>query len=255
MQMTSKYFVVAGLLASLGWAGVASAEPGPDIDFSRDVQPVFQQHCVKCHGGVKREGGLSLLAPHDAFRPAESGATAVVSRRPEASELVRRITAADPDERMPAEGPALSAAQIEMLRRWITAGATWPAHWSFAAIRRPAPPMVKNEAWVRNSIDRFVLARLEAEGIEPAPEADQYTLIRRLTLDLTGLPPTLEEIDAFQQSAIRNPHSTGSSIACWPARTLASVGDGIGWTWRVTPIPTATRSTSRGRTLIAGATG
>src|SRR5687767_1721526 len=169
------------LLVPLFGTRVMYAE-GPEIDFIRDVQPIFQQHCVKCHGGVKREGGLSLLSARDAFRPAESGGTPIVSRRPESSEIVRRVTSADPQQRMPAEGPPLAPAQIETLKRWIATGATWPEHWSFAPLSRPSLPVVKNEAWVRNPIDRFVLAKLEAQGIDPAPESDPCTLLRRLTL-------------------------------------------------------------------------
>ncbi len=195
-------------------------EPGLKVDFARDVQSIFHTHCLKCHGGVKQEGGLSLLAPGTAdTKPITPG-------KPDESELMRRVTTADPEERMPADAPPLKAAEIETLRRWIQQGAIWPKHWSFAPIVRPQPPAVKNAAWVRNPIDRFVLARLEAAGMEPSPEAEPPTLLRRLHVDLLGLPPTLEDIAAFEHSALHTPHSALDSLV---DRLLASPHFGERW--------------------------
>ena len=113
--------------------------------------------------------------------------------------MIDRIENDDPDLRMPPKksGKQLTAGQIAVLRRWVEQGAPWSTHWAFEPPRKPALPAVKNAGWPVTEIDRFILARLEAEGLSPAPEAEKTTLIRRVTLDLTGLPPTLEEVDAF----------------------------------------------------------
>ena len=201
---------VLGLLLALsGWllqqsafagdeGSVPRAGDGKSVDFARDVRPIFQRHCVSCHGGVRRKGGLSLLTRADATAAAKSGRQAVVPGDVAGSELVRRVTSHDPDERMPAGGAEpLAAGEIETLRRWIEGGATWEGHWAFEAIKKPDVPAVKDAGWVRNPIDAFVLARLEAEGVRPSPEADRRVLIRRLSLDLLGLPPVPEEVEAF----------------------------------------------------------
>jgi len=166
------------------------------VDFARDVRPILQQHCQACHGGVKRESGLSLLSRADALAEADSGLRAILPGSPDQSELMRRVMSND-DDRMPARGQPLAAEQIETLRRWIAAGAEWPAHWSFDPPSAPPLPAVSDVAWVRNPIDRFVLTRLEAAGLTPSPEADRFTLIRRLYLDLLGLPPPVQEVDDF----------------------------------------------------------
>jgi hypothetical protein len=173
--------------------------PGPcaaavPAEFNRDVRPILADTCFACHGPdkAKRKAGLRL--------DTEEGAAKVLAPGdPAKSELFRRITAHDDGERMPPpkSGRTLTPAQIETLRRWITDGAKWQKHWSFLPPARPTLPAVRNPAWVRNGIDRFVLARLERAGLAPSPEADRTTLLRRVTLDLTGLPPTPAEVDAF----------------------------------------------------------
>jgi len=182
--------VICGSLLVL--AGVAHGEE--IIEFARDIQPILQRHCTKCHGGVRREAGLSLQAPGGV---GESGQRLIVAGNPDESELMRRVVATDPDERMPAEGPPLSPDQIAKLRHWIEAGAVWPPHWSYAPLKAPQPPEVKDSEWCRTAIDRFVLARQQSAGVAPAVEADRYTLIRRLSLDLLGLMPAVDEADAF----------------------------------------------------------
>jgi hypothetical protein len=175
---------------------LASAESRGEelIDFARDIQPILQRHCTQCHGGVRREAGLSLLAPGGS---GESGKQLIVPGKPDASELLRRVTTADADERMPAEQPPLAADQVAQLRRWIEGGASWPQHWSFAPLKVQNLPEVNGSTWCRNSIDRYVLARLEQNRVTPSAEADRATLVRRLSLDLLGLPPDLAEADAF----------------------------------------------------------
>jgi hypothetical protein len=176
-------------------AVVASAGPARAVEFDRDIRPILQD-CARCHGGIKRQNGLSFLRREDALAPARSGERAIVPGRPEESELLRRVRATG-RERMPAEGKPLTPNQIEGLRQWITSGAPWPEHWAFAPLKRPAPPTVKDVAWPRNPIDYFVLKRLEDKGLRPSPEADRPTLIRRLSLDLVGLPPSISDVDAF----------------------------------------------------------
>ncbi len=187
-----------GLCVILG--SIASAQDtGPD--FNRDVRPILSQYCFKCHGpdDGKREAGLRLDVREAVLRATESGATAITPGKPDQSELLRRIESSETDIVMPppASNMTLTAAQKKTLREWIAAGADYAPHWAYVA-PKPAPlPTVKHSSWPRNEIDLFVLSRLEKEGLKPSPEADRFTLIRRLSLDLLGVPPTVEEADAF----------------------------------------------------------
>jgi hypothetical protein len=166
------------------------------VDFLRDIQPILARHCTSCHGfdPTTRRGGLRLDV-----RDSAVAKKAVVPGDAKASELIARIESADETIQMPppeAKKP-LDAEQKRLLRAWIEQGAPYAQHWAFVAPKKPAVPTVKNPAWVRNEIDAFVLNRLEREGLQPAPEADRATLLRRVTLDLTGLPPSLDELKAF----------------------------------------------------------
>ena len=189
------------LLAIL--AGAAdSLRAQSKIDFQRQVRPILSNHCFTCHGpdAEKREAGLRLDDRASAIGKTESGATAIVPSDPTASELVKRIFSDTPDHKMPPDSTnrPLSAQQKEVLKAWIAQGAPFDGHWSFTPPHRSAAPAVKDYSQVRNVVDRFIQARLEAEGIAPNAEATKATLLRRVTLDLTGLPPTLEEIAAFE---------------------------------------------------------
>ena len=174
----------------------SSAAPGSEssltIDFQRDVRPILSNNCFQCHGPDKgtRMAELRLDTREGAFAKRAKGTTIVPGDR-EASLLYQRITHEDETMRMPPvySKKELAKEQIAVLRKWIEEGASWDRHWSFKEIERPELPVVKNETWVRSPLDRFVLARLEAEGLTPAPEADRRTLARRVALDLTGLPP------------------------------------------------------------------
>ncbi|MBM3848809.1 MAG: DUF1553 domain-containing protein [Verrucomicrobia bacterium] len=174
---------------------------GLPVDFNRQIRPLLVEHCYPCHGPdeAKRKAGLRLDQPEGATQRLKSGVRAVVPGRPAESRLLEVITAADPDEHMPpaSTGKQLSADQVAVLRRWIEEGATWRGHWAYQPVANPEPPAVKQAGWGRNGIDAFILARLESEGLAPSPEADRRTLLRRVTLDLTGLPPTVDEVDAF----------------------------------------------------------
>ncbi len=190
---------VAGMWALLE-CGLCAAGPGA-VDFQREILPVLSKHCFQCHGPDEssRKGGLRLDAREHAVKPAKSGERAVVPGRPSESELLRRIHAADEDDLMPPPETKkpLTAQQKELLRQWIAAGADYTPHWAFKAPSKPSLPRVKDRRWPANEIDHFVLARLEKEGLKPSPVADRYTLVRRLYLDLIGLPPTPEEAESF----------------------------------------------------------
>ena len=176
-------------------AADSTGEPRP-LDFNRDIRPILAENCFYCHGqdGQKREADLRLDD-----RAAAIAAGAIVPGDAGASTMLERIHSTDPDVLMPppTSNRRLSDHQKQLLDRWIKAGAEYQPHWAFTPPVRPAPPAVQRADWVRNEIDRFVLAKLEAAGLAPAPEADRATLIRRLHADLTGLPPTPAEVDAF----------------------------------------------------------
>lgn len=181
-----------------GWAAAIAASPG-EVRFNRDIRPILAAHCFSCHGPdtARREAGLRLDTLEGATVELPSGGRAVVPGDRQASLLWQRITATDPAQRMPPEGEKpLSAEQIELLGRWLEAGAPWEPHWSLAALGRPAVPTAGG-AWAAGPIDRFLAEKWEAAGIEPAPRADRATLIRRLSYDLTGLPPDPHAVDAF----------------------------------------------------------
>ncbi|MHB1558507.1 MAG: DUF1549 domain-containing protein, partial [Isosphaeraceae bacterium] len=197
--------LVAGAGALALHAGEADREAklaGRDrVDFTRDIRPILADRCFQCHGpdAGHRKGELRLDSRVGATKRAASGSPAIVPGRPDESELYRRITSDDPEERMPPPGgkKTLSAAEVDRLKAWIAQGAEYREHWAFRPPERPDVPAVKRPDWCRNPIDRFILARLEAEGLAPSPEADRATLIRRLSFDLVGLPPTIAEVDAF----------------------------------------------------------
>ena len=180
--------------------GRARAEAPPSPDFATQIRPILSKYCFSCHGPdeAKRKAGLRLDTRAGAIARNEDGEVAVVPGDPAASQLLERVSTSDKDERMPPKAkPGPSAAEQGLLRQWIAAGAPYAEHWAFVAPRRPAKPVVQNGGWVRGDLDRQVLARLEAQGLKPQPEAPPETLIRRLSLDLTGIPPTLAEVDAF----------------------------------------------------------
>ena len=178
-----------------------SASAPPKVDFAREVQPILAKRCFFCHGPDKSEAGLRLNKRESALQELDSGEHAVVPGDAEKSELLLRVSSNEEGERMPPEGQPLTPEQIAILRRWIAEGAKWDEHWSFRAPERHEPPAVKNAAWVTNPIDAFILARLEARGLPPAAPAEKAALIRRACFDLTGLPPSATEVDAFVKDA------------------------------------------------------
>ncbi len=171
------------------------------LNFNRDVRPLLSDRCFACHGPDEedRQAGLRLDARETAIAQLDSGATAIVPHHAGSSELVARITSSDADTVMPPPevGKPLTTEEAAVLRRWIEEGAEYEDHWAFQRIERPEVPPVHDAAWPTTPVDRFILARLEAEGLRPNPEADPVTLARRLALDLTGLPPTPDAVDRF----------------------------------------------------------
>lgn len=202
------------LLAGIGWGEDApSATPEASIaaplDFVKDIRPILQQHCYTCHADEKQKSGLRLDVREAAFQGGELYGPSLVPGKPEESPLLQFVIPGDADLRMPPEGEGLSAAEIQKLTAWIAAGANWPEgvdlarledrrdHWSFYPVKPITPPAVQQTDWPRDPLDQFILARLEAEELAPAPEADRVSWLRRVTIDLTGLPPTPEELTAF----------------------------------------------------------
>src|SRR5882762_4659417 len=191
-------------LSLVSWCASAADSPkkaAGRVDFNRDIRPILSENCYKYHGpdDGARKAKLRFDIRAEALKPAKSGEVPIVPGSPEKSQLVARITASDADDRMPPikSGKTLSPTQIDLLKRWVAEGAPYATHWAYVRPTRPALPQVKRASWPQNPIDRFILARLERERLKPSLAADRYTLIRRVTLDLTGLPPTPEEVDRF----------------------------------------------------------
>ena len=186
---------LAGLMTSglLPAADKPAAKSG--IDFSRAIRPLLANKCLKCHGPGRLNGDNDLRLD----RPKSAIGTAIVPGRPDQSELIKRVTSKDPKKRMPPPESKLelTGKDIELLKKWISEGADYTVHWSFVSPVRPDVPGVKRSDWILNTIDRFVLSRIERAGLKPSPATDRESLIRRLTFDLTGLPPTEREIDRF----------------------------------------------------------
>jgi hypothetical protein len=218
--LTLRFALIFGLIPFAGSA--------QQTDFARDVQPIFERSCSRCHGAAQQSGQLRLDSKESVLHGGASHGV-VKPGDAENSTLYQRVAGIGPEARMPL-GSELPDAEIALLKRWIEQGAPWPdelstaapapeEHWAFVAPVRPALPAVQDKSWVRNPIDRFVLAKLESEGLKPSPEADAVTLLRRASLDVVGLPPTVEEVDAFQ------PKDYGKAVD----RLLASPHYGERW--------------------------
>ncbi|HEY5314095.1 MAG TPA: DUF1549 domain-containing protein, partial [Pirellulales bacterium] len=194
-------FLAAALAAVMLGRAAGAEEP---LQYDRDIRPILSKNCFLCHGPDReaREAGLRLDMRDEALEAAESGKLAIVPGKPEQSELVRRVLADDPDERMPPPDShkQLTARQKELLGRWVREGAAYQTHWLYAPLVRPRVPNTR-QAGNGNPVDAFVRSRLEAKHIAPAGEADRATLLRRVSLDLTGLPPTPAEVALWQADA------------------------------------------------------
>jgi len=194
--------VSAGI--ALNWHAPGRGTTAPRIDFNRDIRPILNQNCTSCHGGVKQQAGVSFIYREEALGKGKSGRPTVIPGRPNASELIARVTSMDPETRMPYHAPPLQPKQIALLKEWIREGAPWEEYWAFVPPKPQPLPTVKRANWVRQPMDRFILARLEKENLSPSPEADKAALLRRVSFDLTGLPPTPQELSAFLADAAPN---------------------------------------------------
>jgi hypothetical protein len=210
MRSTDALQALAGLCTVVTAAAVLRAGDDRPIDFARDVQPILQQHCVPCHGTARREHGLRLSDRKSALAGGDSGQKAIVPGKPDQSRLIRMITGQDEKTMPPAGAKPLAGPQVEMLTQWIRQGAEWPAalvirlpdadapsHWAWRKPVQPVLPTLRRHHGPRNPIDCFALERLEREGLSPAAQADRHTLVRRVYLDLIGLPPSPAEVDEF----------------------------------------------------------
>ena len=243
-------------------AGSAQPAVAAPVDFVRDIQPVFAQNCYKCHDAAHHKGGMRLDSKATAFIGGDSGEASIVPHDSEKSRLIQLVRGDDPNAIMPPKGKRLSAHQVDLLVRWVKQGANWPdgvdhpsaglTHWSFIAPVRPLAPAVNDSVWVRNPIDNFVLDGLTKAGLKPSPEADRYTLVRRLYLDLIGIPPTPAQVhqfvadtapDAYERlvdGLMSNPHYGEKWARQWLdlARYADSAGYGSDplryttWRWR-----------------------
>jgi hypothetical protein len=204
--------LLIAVLSAAALAPAARADPPrrTAVEFNRDVRPILSNNCFVCHGPDKnlRKGKLRLDQEADVFAD-RGGYKVFVPGKPEQSEAYRRITSKDAREHMPPpkHGKQLTAREVDLLKRWIEQGAKWQGHWSLIVPSRPGVPPVAAKSWPLNPVDHFILARLEEEGLKPSPEADRRTLIRRLSFDLTGLPPAPEEVDAFLAESSARPQA------------------------------------------------
>ena len=190
-----KILLVSALLLSAAAIFIFSTS-NPKIDFNTQVKPIFNKKCIACHGGVKQKAGFSLLFRADALEANESGKPAIVPGKPDESELMRRIQLNDPEERMPYKHQPLSKAEISILRNWIKQGAEWGDHWAYLPVKQVPAPDLKDE-WIKNDIDRFILEKLEEIQMKPSEEAEKAVLLRRVSLDLTGILPTASLAKAY----------------------------------------------------------
>ena len=228
-----------------GWAGLAPAAVDPSklpppatrtVDFAKDIQPILENNCWSCHGPKKQESSLRLDEKATALQGGESfGTNVIIPGRGAESVLIQAVAHAHPDLKMPKKGDRLTAGQVGLLRAWIDQGVSWPAtavasgkkdpkeHWAFKTPVRPKVVPARDKKWVRTPIDNFILAKLDAEGLKPSPEADRVTLLRRLHLDLVGLPPTVQEVDAFLNDASKDAYEKAAE------KLLASPHHGERW--------------------------
>ena len=268
MYLTPRPSLVRLLLVGLSLFPIALRAGAPDVDFRRDIEPLLRARCYSCHGPQQQMNGLRLDRREDALCGGHSGPL-VQAGNSDGSELILRVTGQADRSPMPPMGERLTADQIAALRSWIDQGAPWPreemppatdreshggrlTHWSLQPIRRPSIPNTRSPERVRNPIDAFIVARLEDEGIQPSPEAGKRTLIRRLSLDLIGLPPSPEEVDEFLtdegpdayerlvEDLLRSPHFGEKWARHWLDQAHYADSDGYdrdlprphAWRWR-----------------------
>ncbi|MBK8502445.1 MAG: PSD1 domain-containing protein [Saprospiraceae bacterium] len=219
---------------------MGACSDGDPISYSDDIKPLLNKKCLRCHGGIRSLGGFSLLFPEQALAPTESGKLAIVPGKPAASELIARVKHHDPDLVMPQEGTLLTKDEIALLEKWIRQGAEFDKHWSYRPLLPSPPPSVKMNDWVKNDIDRYILDRMSKTGLTPNETADLSTLVRRLSFDITGLPPDVqhlhtlvgndwakEQIETIIDDLLASPHYGEHLAALW--LDLARYADSNGY--------------------------
>ena len=217
-------YLVPVLIA--GFLFFAWNRPHAEVDFNAEVRPLLNDKCMGCHGGVKQAGGFSMLFPEEAVQPGESGRPPIVPGHPDSSEIMNRVTHHDPEERMPAEGAPLNQEEIELLETWIAQGAAWETHWAYLPVAEQEIPSAP-ASWVRHPIDAFVHEKAKEAGLTPSPPADCYTLARRVSFDLIGLPPDSDQVQDlctnfsdqsytdYIDSLLASPHYGEHMAAMW----------------------------------------
>ncbi|HSZ33585.1 MAG TPA: DUF1549 domain-containing protein, partial [Puia sp.] len=191
-KLLSAIFVLAAAMLVF----VLSTKHHP-IDFTNQVKPIINRNCITCHGGVRQKGGFSLLFREEALAKLKSGKFAIIPGDPDHSEMIRRISLKDPEERMPYKHNPLSSEDVDILTRWVKEGARWGEHWAYVSVKEPEVPQAKTffglinkkSKWSDDAIDHFIEEKLDEQKLVPSPRADKQTLLRRLSLDITGLPP------------------------------------------------------------------
>ena len=222
MKKKISHKTVQILFAVLVAVLVQSCQSSDPVDFSTQIKPILNNKCITCHGGVKKNGGFSILFEEDAFAKTESGKAAIIPGDAAGSEMIKRLHEEDPEQRMPYEKPKLSDEEIELLTRWIDQGAQWGVHWAYSLPEKVEVPSITSEAsfapenssdFLKNDIDNFILARLESEQIEPNSPADKNIIARRLALDITGLPPSQELLKVFEADDLSHETLVDSLLA------------------------------------------
>ena len=184
---------------------------GSKVDFNTEVKPIFNKKCISCHGGVKRKGGFSLLFRTDALAPTESGKPAIIPGNPGASDMIRRLSLTDPEERMPYKHEPLSKEEIKILTLWVKQGAEWGDHWAYVPVKNEKVPEIE-DPWIKNDIDRFILQKLKKEKLEPSASADKATLLRRVSMDLIGMPAPESIANKFLLDSLQSIRSIGGFV-------------------------------------------
>lgn len=209
MTGKKKILLISAIVIIIAVLGAVLFNQDKPVDYSADVKPILNKHCISCHGGVKQNAGFSVLFREQALDTTESGKPAIIPGDPKHSEFIRRLTAKDPEERMPYKGAPLSKEELDILTRWVDQGAKWGKHWAYSLPSEVTVPeedgislagffSTDKDEWAAvNPIDHFIYRKLEENGLQPSPRAEKATLLRRLSLDLTGLPPSLEMTETF----------------------------------------------------------
>jgi len=205
--MKRKLLVFSAVAAIIVAVGFLTVDEHDEIDFSNDVKPILNKHCITCHGGVKKNSGFSLLFEEEAFAKAESGEVAIIPGDADHSNFIQRLTEEDPELRMPYNAPKLDDKEIDILRKWVNQGAKWGEHWAYRLPEKVDVPksfsfasiLGFNPKGISNNIDYFIKDKFDEKGLSFSEEADKGTLLRRVYLDLTGVPPSLEEVNSFKE--------------------------------------------------------